>query len=147
MLYENTKLLMWQIRILIFRLVDVPICILPFKYPIKTLLNSEIMLIQRVKISRFMDILWSDKKPSKKWEKTNPSWACSWRIDISASVSEASSLVKIPSLGWDIYPKWTLMVNCYILSHPHTNYGFFFLLITKYLILYWKNMKKASRKS
>ena len=24
------------------------------------------------------------------------------------------------------------------LSHPHTNNGFFFLLTTKYLILYWK---------
>ena len=33
------------------------------------------------------------------------------------------------------------------LSHPHTNNGFFFLLTAKYLILYWKNMKKASRKS
>ena len=28
------------------------------------------------------------------------------------------------------------------LSHPHTNNGFFFLLTTKYLILYWKNMKR-----
>ena len=27
------------------------------------------------------------------------------------------------------------------LSNPHTNNGFFFLLTTKYLILYWKNMK------
>ena len=33
------------------------------------------------------------------------------------------------------------------LSHPHANNGFFFLLTTKYLILYWKNMKKTSRKS
>ena len=33
------------------------------------------------------------------------------------------------------------------LSHPHKNNGFFFLLITKYSILYWKNMRKASRKS
>ena len=31
------------------------------------------------------------------------------------------------------------------LSHPHTNNGFFFLLTTKYLILYSKNMKKTSR--
>ena len=34
------------------------------------------------------------------------------------------------------YPQW-----------PHTNNGFFFLLTTQYLILYWKNMKKTSRKS
>ena len=33
------------------------------------------------------------------------------------------------------------------LSYPHTNNDFFFLLNTKYLILYWKNMKKTSRKS
>ena len=33
------------------------------------------------------------------------------------------------------------------LSHPHTNNGFFFLLTTKHLILYWKNMTKTSRKS
>ena len=33
------------------------------------------------------------------------------------------------------------------LSYPHPNNGFFFLLTTKYLILYWKNMKKTSRKS
>ena len=33
------------------------------------------------------------------------------------------------------------------LSHPHMNNGFFFLLTTKYLILYWKNMKKTYRKS
>ena len=31
------------------------------------------------------------------------------------------------------------------LSHPHMNNGFFFLLTTKFRILYWKNMKKASR--
>ena len=35
----------------------------------------------------------------------------------------------------------------FFLSHPHTNNGFFFLLTTKYLILYWKGMKKTSRKS
>ena len=45
-----------------------------------------------------------------------------------------------------------VMSNCdpegqIFLSHPHMNNGFFFLLTTKYLILYWKNMKKASRKS
>ena len=28
------------------------------------------------------------------------------------------------------------------LSHPHTNHGFVFLLTTKYLILYWKDMKR-----
>ena len=28
------------------------------------------------------------------------------------------------------------------LSHPHTNNGFFFLLTTKYLILYWKTSIK-----
>ena len=28
------------------------------------------------------------------------------------------------------------------LSRPHTNNVFFFLLTTKYLILYWKNMKR-----
>ena len=28
------------------------------------------------------------------------------------------------------------------LSHPHTNNGFFFLLTTKYLILYEKDMKR-----
>ena len=28
------------------------------------------------------------------------------------------------------------------LSHPHTNNGFFFLLATKYLILYWKGLKR-----
>ena len=28
------------------------------------------------------------------------------------------------------------------LSHPHTNNGFFFLLTTRYHILYWKNMKR-----
>ena len=33
------------------------------------------------------------------------------------------------------------------LSHPHTNSGFFFLLTTKYRILYLVNMKKASKKS
>ena len=33
------------------------------------------------------------------------------------------------------------------LSHPHMNNGLFFLLNTKYLIIYWKNMKKISRKS
>ena len=33
------------------------------------------------------------------------------------------------------------------LSHPHRNNGFFFLLATEYLILYWKNIKKNSRKS
>ena len=32
------------------------------------------------------------------------------------------------------------------LSHTHTNNGFLFLFTTKYHILYWKNMKKASRK-
>ena len=31
------------------------------------------------------------------------------------------------------------------LSHPHTNNGFFFLLTTKYRILYGENMTKASR--
>ena len=29
------------------------------------------------------------------------------------------------------------------LSHPHTNNGLFFLLTTKYRILYWKHMKKG----
>ena len=34
------------------------------------------------------------------------------------------------------------------LSHPDRNNGFFFLFTTtKYQILYWKNMKKASEKS
>ena len=33
------------------------------------------------------------------------------------------------------------------LSDLHTNNGFFFLLTIKYLILYWKNIKKTSRKS
>ena len=33
------------------------------------------------------------------------------------------------------------------LSHPNTNNGLFFLLTTKYRFLYWKNMKKVSRKS
>ena len=33
------------------------------------------------------------------------------------------------------------------LSNPHTDNGFFFLLTTKYIILYWKNMKKTARKS
>ena len=33
------------------------------------------------------------------------------------------------------------------LSHPHTNNGFFFLLTTKYLILYWKNKENTSKKS
>ena len=33
------------------------------------------------------------------------------------------------------------------LSHLLTINGFFFLLTSKYLILYWKNMKKTSRKS
>ena len=28
------------------------------------------------------------------------------------------------------------------LSHPHKNNGFFFLLTVKYLILYWKDMKR-----
>ena len=28
------------------------------------------------------------------------------------------------------------------LSYPHMNNGFFFLLATKYRIVYWKNMKK-----
>ena len=28
------------------------------------------------------------------------------------------------------------------LSYPHTNNGFFFLLTTKYRILYWKTCKK-----
>ena len=28
------------------------------------------------------------------------------------------------------------------LSHPHTNNGFHFLLTTKYLMLYWKNIKR-----
>ena len=32
------------------------------------------------------------------------------------------------------------------LSHPHKNNGLFFLLTTKYCILYLINMKKASRK-
>ena len=32
------------------------------------------------------------------------------------------------------------------LSHPHKNNGFF-LLTTKYLNLFWKNMKKASSKN
>ena len=32
-------------------------------------------------------------------------------------------------------------------SHPHMNNGFLFLLTTKYLILEWINMKKASIKS
>ena len=32
-------------------------------------------------------------------------------------------------------------------SHPYTINGFFFLLTTKYFILYKKNMKKISRKS
>ena len=29
-----------------------------------------------------------------------------------------------------------------ILSHPHMNNEFFFLLTTKYWILYWKNIEK-----
>ena len=32
------------------------------------------------------------------------------------------------------------------LSHSHTNNGLFFLLITKYPILCWKNMKKLPEK-
>ena len=28
------------------------------------------------------------------------------------------------------------------LSHPHTHDGYFFLLTTKYLILYWKDVKR-----
>ena len=32
------------------------------------------------------------------------------------------------------------------LSHPHTNNGLFFLLTTKYVILYWKNIKKDFQK-
>ena len=28
------------------------------------------------------------------------------------------------------------------LSHPHTNNRFFFVLTIKYLILYWKDMKR-----
>ena len=31
------------------------------------------------------------------------------------------------------------------LSHPQMNNGLFFLLITKYRILYWKKHEKASR--
>ena len=47
---------------------------------------------------------------------------------------------------------WVIMTNGdhkgrIFLSHPHRNIGFFFLHTTKYLILYWKNMKKSSRKS
>ena len=33
------------------------------------------------------------------------------------------------------------------LSHPHTNNGFFFLLTTKYLILYWKKHEKRLREN
>ena len=33
------------------------------------------------------------------------------------------------------------------LSHPHTNHGLFFLLTTKYLILYWENMKRLPEKA
>ena len=33
------------------------------------------------------------------------------------------------------------------LSDPHTTNGFFFMLTTKYLILYWKYMNKTSNKS
>ena len=45
-----------------------------------------------------------------------------------------------------------VMTNCdhegrIFLSHPHTNNGFFIFLTTKYLILYWKNMKKTSGES
>ena len=45
---------------------------------------------------------------------------------------------------------WGVMPNCdgeewNFLSHPQTNNGLFFLLTTKYRILYWKKMKKASR--
>ena len=32
------------------------------------------------------------------------------------------------------------------LSHPHTRDGYFFLLITKYLILYEKNVKRLPEK-
>ena len=33
------------------------------------------------------------------------------------------------------------------LSHPHKNNGLFFLLTTKYLILYWKTLKRLPEKS
>ena len=32
--------------------------------------------------------------------------------------------------------------GCIFLSHPHRKNGFFFLLTTKYLILYWKKHVK-----
>ena len=35
----------------------------------------------------------------------------------------------------------------FYLSHPHTNNEFFFLLTTKYLILYFKNMENTFRNS
>ena len=31
------------------------------------------------------------------------------------------------------------MTNGYHTDHSHTNYGLFFLLTTKYFIIYWKN--------
>ena len=33
------------------------------------------------------------------------------------------------------------------LSHPHTNNELFFFFATKYLILYWKNMKRLPQNS
>ena len=56
--------------------------------------------------------------------------------------------------SWSLHPYLLCWVMTHsdrerrmFLSHPHMNNGFFFLLTTKYLILYWKNLKKAPRKS
>ena len=35
----------------------------------------------------------------------------------------------------------------FFLSHPHTNYGFLFLLTTKYRISYWKKTLKNPGKN
>ena len=70
------------------------------------------------------------------------------RVDHECEGGIGKSILRITD--WH-HEAWRVMKNSdhegqIFLSNPHTNNGFFFLLTTKYLILYWKNIKKTSTK-
>ena len=79
----------------------------------------------------------------------NLTWVCSgMNLKRKKNVYKNPSVLRITNWHLQAYPAMTNgdREERIFLSHPHTNNGFFILLTTKYLILYWKNMKKASKK-
>ena len=79
-------------------------------------------------------------------------WSLKYEIIRIHHECESGIEKSVPRITEWHHELWRVMTNGdhegrIFLSHPHTNNEFFFLLPTKYFILYWKSMKKSSRKS